>query len=54
MQKEMDYRVFNNKQSSLIKETCSERLNAPNTKESHLTLSQPQLVHRHWIDDVQH
>ena len=50
MQKEMDYRVWNNKQSSLIKETCSYRLNAPNTIESHLTLSKPQLVHRLWID----
>ena len=54
MQRVMDYRVWNNKQSSLVKETYSYRLNAPKTMESYLSLSKPQLVHRIWIDDVQH
>ena len=54
MQRVMDYRVWNNKQSSLVKETYSYRLNAPKTMESYLSLSKPQLVHHIWIDDVQH
>ena len=55
MQNGVEYGVWKNKQSSLVKETISERMNATkNNGITQNTYSKPQLACGTRIDNVQH